>query len=282
MADEARMYLEKLNAAPPTKEGSRASSHTPSDEIEVIPDDDLQRRQTKGAPSSPLTPQLAPPLIQDDTAGSQPVPVQREIPNETQAPPPKKAPVSTDGAAPAQGGIAEGSGPQSYKYIVQIGSFVDREKAEEIKKSLNAKGYSAFVRPLNHRVLGKVFVIRLQPVSSVSSATTLSTQLKGEIEGEPVIIKMPARLQTEITKPPARQQGKPRPGDSDNRANPGKASNLHSSRSTPDPDRGNLSQSVGDDALAPSEKIPPSKSVAKTPEGKILPSRQHEAGSGNQ
>ncbi len=55
------------------------------------------------------------------------------------------------------------------------------------------KGYSAVVKTLKHQVLGKVFVIQLQPVNSVSRATTLMTQLSGEIEGEPVIIKVPAR-----------------------------------------------------------------------------------------
>ncbi len=188
MADEARRYLEKLNTR--TKTRSRGSSYTPHDEIEVIPSGNMQRQQiNEEIPTPP--PQLPPPLIQDDVS-SQPAPVQREIPEKTQAPPPK-APVSAVGGAPAQGSTAEDSGPRSYKYIVQVGSFVDREKAEEFKKSLDGKGYNASVKPLKHKALGKVFVIQLQPVGSVAKATTLMTQLSNEVQGEPIILKVPAQ-----------------------------------------------------------------------------------------
>ena len=191
MADEARRYLEKLNAATRTKTRSRGSSYTPHDEMEVIPNGNMQRQQTNEALPSSHPPQLPPALIQEDVS-PQPAPVQREIPEETQAPPPK-APVSAAGGAPAQGSIAEDSGSPSHKYIVQVGSFVDREKAEEFKKSLDGKGYNALVKPLKHKVLGKVFVIQLQPVGSVAKATTLMTQLSSEVQGEPVIIKVPAQ-----------------------------------------------------------------------------------------
>jgi phage replication-related protein YjqB (UPF0714/DUF867 family) len=70
---------------------------------------------------------------------------------------------------------------------------VDREKAEEIKTRLDKKGYSAVVKTIKHRARGKVFVIQLQPVNSASRASTLMTQLSGEIEGKPVIIKVPSR-----------------------------------------------------------------------------------------
>ena len=192
MADEARRYLEKLNAANRTKMRSRGSSYTPHDEIEVISNGNMQRQQTNEALPSSYPPQLPPPLMQDG-GSSQPAPVQREIPEETQASPAKRAPVSAVGDAPAQGRIAEDSGTQAYKYIVQIGSFVDREKAEEIKKSLDGKGYNALVKPLKHKVLGKIFVIQLQPVASVAKATTLMTQLSNEVEGEPTIIRVPVQ-----------------------------------------------------------------------------------------
>lgn len=70
----------------------------------------------------------------------------------------------------------------------------------------------------------------------------------------------------EITNTPTKNQKRPRPGKRDNRASSGQASNLHTSQST--------SHSVENDGQAPSQtKIPPSKSVARTPDGKILPSR---------
>ena len=103
------------------------------------------------------------------------------------------APVPGDVGAPAQGGTAETPKLQSYRYIVQLGSFMDKEKAEEIKTRLNGNGYSAVVKHRNHMMLGKVFVIQLQPVDSASKATRLMTQLRGQFEGEPAIIKVPSR-----------------------------------------------------------------------------------------
>jgi type IV pilus assembly protein PilF len=199
MADEARKYLEKLNAPTQTRTRSHASSYSAPGEITVISNVDQRRSQiNEKLPSSAEkipapTAQPAPSSAQDDTVNSEPAPVQREIPGETQAPVVQKAPVPNDGGAPAQGGISKGPGSQSYRYIVQVGSFVDREKAEEVKTRLERKGYSAVVKTIKRRELGKVFVIQLQPVKTASSATTLMTQLSGEIEGKPVIIKVPSR-----------------------------------------------------------------------------------------
>jgi general secretion pathway protein A len=119
--------------------------------------------------------------------------VQLEIPGETQAPVTEEAAVTNDEGASDRGGITEGPLSQSYRYVVRFGSFVDKEKAEEIKTRLVGKGYSAVVKTAKHQVLGKVFVIQLQPVNSVSRAATLMTQLSGEIEDEPVIGKVPSR-----------------------------------------------------------------------------------------
>ncbi len=200
MADEARKYLEKADAA--ARIGttrSHSSSYVHPGEIEVLSNEDLKHKQMKEelpakATTYPaLTAQPAPSSAQDDMVKSAPAPVQGEIAGETEGPAAKEAPVPNDGGAPAQANIPRGPVSQSYRYMVQLGSFVDRQKAEETKTHLEAKGYRAVVKTLKHPVLGKVFVIQLQPVNSVSKATTLMTQLSGEIEGEPVIIKVPSR-----------------------------------------------------------------------------------------
>jgi cell division septation protein DedD len=77
--------------------------------------------------------------------------------------------------------------------MVRLGSFVDKEEAEEIKARLKGNGYNAVVKTRKHLVLGKVFVIQLQPVGSASRATKLMAQLRGEFEIEPVIVKVPSR-----------------------------------------------------------------------------------------
>ena len=122
-----------------------------------------------------------------------PASVQLEITGEAQAPATENATVPNDGDTPAQGGTAEGPKLRSYRYIVKLGSFMDKEKAEEIKARLKGNGYSAVVKTRKHLVLGKIFVIQLQPVNSFSRATKLMAQLRDEFEGEPEIIKVPSR-----------------------------------------------------------------------------------------
>ncbi|MGA3114466.1 MAG: AAA family ATPase [Syntrophobacteraceae bacterium] len=122
-----------------------------------------------------------------------PASVQLEIPGEVQASAAENAPVPNDGDAPDQAGITAGPKSPSYQYVIHIGSFVDREKAEEMKTRLKGKGYNAVVKTLKQQVLGKVFVIQLQPVNSFSRAATLMAQLSSEIEGEPEIVKVPSR-----------------------------------------------------------------------------------------
>ncbi len=199
MADEARKYLEKLNAAARTRTRSHASSDSAPGEIEAIANEDRRRSQiNEELPSSagkipaPAA-QPAPSSAQDDMVNAEPAPAQPEIQEETQSPVVKNAPVPKDRGAPAQGGVSRGSASQSLRYMVQVGSFVDREKAEEIKTRLERKGYSAVVKTVKHRELGNVFVVQLKPVNSASRATTLMTQLSGDIEGQPVIIKAPSR-----------------------------------------------------------------------------------------
>jgi cell division septation protein DedD len=122
-----------------------------------------------------------------------PASVQREISGEAREPAVEKAPVPNDGGALARGGAADGPELLSYRYIVRIGSFLDKETAEGIEARLKGNGYDAIVKTHDHQMLGKVFVIQLEPVDSASIATELTTRLKGEFEVEPVIVKVPFR-----------------------------------------------------------------------------------------
>ena len=199
MADEARKYLQKLDTVTQTRPPSHALSYSAPRQIEAISRADrLHSQINEELPSSAEkipepTAQPAPSSAQVDIVNSEPAPVHSEIPGKTQAHAVKKAPVPNDGGAQAQGGIPKSPESQSVRYTVQFGSFLEREKAEEIKTRLDQKGYSAVVKTIKRRGLGKVFVIQLQPVNSVSSASTLMTQLSGEIEGKPVIVKVPSR-----------------------------------------------------------------------------------------
>jgi general secretion pathway protein A len=150
--------------------------------------------ETPKAEPEPTIPEV--PATGSDKSVSEivpPAPVQWQIPGNTQAPAAAKAPLPNDGGVPVQVGTVEGPKLQSYRYVVRLGSFVDNEKAEEIKARLEGNGYSAVVKTIKHQVFGKVFVIQLQPVTGVSRAAKLMTRLRGEFGGEPVIIKVPSR-----------------------------------------------------------------------------------------
>jgi len=116
-----------------------------------------------------------------------------EVLGATHAPLAEIVPVPDDGCTPARACVAVCRELQTCRYSVKVGSFDDRQKAEETKARLEAKGYKAVVRTAKHQMLGKVFVIQLQPVNSISMAATLMAQLSGEIKDEPVIVKIPAQ-----------------------------------------------------------------------------------------
>jgi tetratricopeptide (TPR) repeat protein len=106
------------------------------------------------------------------------------------APQKKLLPRSTPPISPGDVEMNSGSEPQGYVYVVQLGSFSDRQKAEDLLQQLQEKGYRASVGTREDHELGTVFVVQLEPVKSISRATTLMTQLSGQTGGEPVIIKL--------------------------------------------------------------------------------------------
>lgn len=204
MADEARQYLEKLRGVTRSRQKS-GFSEAPLNEVEVISSSEIQRVQTQSV-TPPVQPKPKPQLEiipQETSKPPEPeklpeTPIKaKSVPVEIPAPPPP-APAALE--TPHSGQPAS-SDAGAFKYTVQLGSFVDKEKAEEFQKNLKAKGYSAVVKSIKHQVLGRVFVLQLQPVNSISKATTLMTQLGGEVEDEPVIIKVPA-AKSKDSKPP--------------------------------------------------------------------------------
>jgi general secretion pathway protein A len=119
-----------------------------------------------------------------------PASVELEITGKAQAPAAEKASDLNDGGTPAQGGITTGPKSRSHRYVIRIGSFEDREKAEEMKTRLKEKGYNVGVKTLKQQASGKVFVIQLRSANSFSRVAKLMEQLRSEVESEPEIIKV--------------------------------------------------------------------------------------------
>lgn len=201
MADEARKYLEKLKGIiQPRMRSDSTYEFSPTD-VEVIGETQKKPAAKSASPVVKMQPVLNP---QE--------PMSRLEPVRTPEPPPKPAPTPSEVPvlpAPAEAKaqpapadqpqtgtvtVAEAPPAPTFKYIVQVGSFVDKDKAEEFKKDLQKRGYHPVIKPLKHQVLGKVFVIQLQAVNSESKATTLKTQLESDVPGgDSKILKIPVK-----------------------------------------------------------------------------------------
>lgn len=84
------------------------------------------------------------------------------------------------------------SSAASRHYIVQLGSFLDKDNAEDLQKKLERKGYTTVIKPYKHQVLGDLYVVQLKPVEDADKATMLMLQVEREGHGSAIIIEVPA------------------------------------------------------------------------------------------
>lgn len=96
---------------------------------------------------------------------------------------PSKPPAASESSKPG-----EGSGKTAY--AVQVGSFKDRSNAEEMRKSLEQKGYKVQIKPRKDPKLGQLYVVQLAPVDNVSKASTLVEQVRREDKVQPFVVKV--------------------------------------------------------------------------------------------
>jgi type IV pilus assembly protein PilF len=147
MAEEARRYLDKLQAIVPpggTAQKGGGSAGGRMDRIDVVKNEEFLNERVVAAVN----------------AGS--------------------------GSPDAQAATA-GS---SRQYIVQLGSFLDKENAELLQTRLQRKGHQAVVKPFRHQVLGDLFVVQLKPVRDPDEATRIMLQVEGEGHGKAIVIEV--------------------------------------------------------------------------------------------
>lgn len=77
-------------------------------------------------------------------------------------------------------------------YAVQIASVKDRQSAEELKKTLQKKGFDVVVKTINDPKQGQSFNLQLQPVDNLGKASTLMEQVKYIPKVKPSIVTIPA------------------------------------------------------------------------------------------
>lgn len=99
----------------------------------------------------------------------------------------KKLQKADAGKADSEKKVKSGGG----SFAVQVGSFKEKQNAEEMQRSLEKKGYSVILKPVSNPKLGQLYVVQLQPVSDESKASTLMMQIRHEEKVKPVVIKLP-------------------------------------------------------------------------------------------
>ena len=76
-------------------------------------------------------------------------------------------------------------------FAVQLGSFKDRQNAEEMQQKLQKKGYPVILKPYNHPKLGAMYVVQLEAVQDESKASTQMVQIRNEEKVKPFIVRVP-------------------------------------------------------------------------------------------
>lgn len=182
LADEARLYIQRLQGILGHPMHLNASPPLPSekiDQMEVVKKEDLNGATVTEA--SVTAPAYA--LLQSKSEYHV---AMRQLFPET-APPSKAclppADVATETSAPPV---------VQWTYIVQVRSFLDPGNAEKLAQRLNARGYQAMIKPFRHQILGSIHVVQLKPLEDENKAVHLVSQVDREYDANPVLIKVPS------------------------------------------------------------------------------------------
>lgn len=95
------------------------------------------------------------------------------------------------GAAPSAAG-AESQKPTATSgqklYTVQIATLKDKHSAEELKKTLQKKGFEVVMKTTGDPKQGQSFILQLHPVDNIGKASTMMEQVKYVPQAKPSII----------------------------------------------------------------------------------------------
>lgn len=174
MAEEARKYLDRLQSIIGGTSSRSASirSSARMANVEIVSEKDLVYHE-----SGTVSPRES----KDAGTGEESLQAPKDI-------------ASVAASAKQKKGASKTSDVTNWTYIVQLGSFVDKENAEEFQKKLESRGYEAVIKPFNHQVLGRLYVVQLKPVDDAEKASTLMTQIESQENLKPVMIKVPSNI----------------------------------------------------------------------------------------
>jgi len=162
LTDEGmRRYTIDLNASAPPAQPDRAAAPPP---VELPPVADERAQPGEGATPAVVTPEPA-------TAKPEATPATIPAPR-AQAPKP-----AATAPAPAPAPARPAPAAERGTFVVQLGSFREKENADRLVRDMTAKGFTAFVAPITSGGR-ELYRVRVGPTRDRTSAEALAAQLK--------------------------------------------------------------------------------------------------------
>jgi len=164
--DGMRRYTIDLNASAPPAQPDHAATPPP---VALPPVADS--RAQPGEDAAPAADKPAPNTTKPETATTT-IPAPR-----ADAPKPAAAPVPTPASAPAPAPARPAPTADKGAFVVQLGSFRDKDNADRLVRDMTAKGFTAFVSPITSGGR-ELYRVRVGPTRDRPAAEALAAQLK--------------------------------------------------------------------------------------------------------
>ncbi len=85
---------------------------------------------------------------------------------------------NTEPAAAAPDSRQQATSEKAKMYAVQVATLKDKQSAEELKATLQKKGFNVVMKTANDPKQGQAYTLQLQPVDNMGKASTLMEQIK--------------------------------------------------------------------------------------------------------
>jgi tetratricopeptide (TPR) repeat protein len=173
MASEARKYLDRMQGV---VGGSRprglmgGSSERPSS-FEVV----TAREGARGAAGG----------------GTAQAPrATREFDSGVSAPAGVAAAPEAPSSVPIEKELDRGEGGGQASYVVQVGTFRDRENADRMRERLAGMGYEAVIKTFPHQTLGSMYSVQIRQIEEFTTANALVAEIERAERVKPIILKV--------------------------------------------------------------------------------------------
>jgi len=82
------------------------------------------------------------------------------------------------------------TGDSHHQYVVQVGTFRDKDNAERTRERLVGMGYEAVIRTFPHQTLGSMYSVQIRQIEDFSMASALVAEIERAERLKPIILKV--------------------------------------------------------------------------------------------